>query len=106
MTIYLSNVVDIKACLKIVELYDFINPSMLKLWKNQNSRKYTKTITDVADRRTKFTLGISDEREREHTDSLLFSRLLQTANVFSGEMIVCSANYSREEIGRERGCFL
>lgn len=64
VTIYLSNVVDIRACLKIAELYDFINPSMPKLSKNQNSRKYAKTITDVADRRTKSTLDISDERER------------------------------------------
>jgi len=76
---------------------------MPKLLKNQNSRKYAKTITDVARRRIK--LLVFDERKQKHMDSLLFSRPLQTANVFLSETIVCSANYSREEIGSERGCF-
>lgn len=53
----IANAVDIKACLKIAKLYDFIKPSMAKLSKNQNSWKYAKTITDVADRHIKSTVG-------------------------------------------------
>jgi len=41
----------------------------------------------------------------EHTELPLFSRQPQTANVFSGGMIVCFTNYSREEIGGKRETF-
>lgn len=96
----IANAVDIKACLKIAGLYDFIKPSMPKLSKNQNSWKYAKTITGVANRRIKSTVGshLRWEQTEAYGLAIIFSSVSER-NVFSGEMIVCSANYSREEIG-------
>jgi len=81
----IANVVDIKAYLKIAELYDFINPSMPTLSKNQNSWKYAKTITNVTCRRiNKSTVGPHFRWESERR---AYGRAIIFSSVPNGECI-------------------